>query len=124
MNKYHFLNIITAVNVLVALGFAIAGVVNPSLIVPAHDAKDPAAEVFAMYTLARALPMVLLTLMAIFRKNGKQHIVTLALLAGLIQLMDGCIGIYLKEPTKTIGPFVLAAATFIAVYLVVIKLKN
>ena len=48
MRKYHFLNIITAVNVLMALGFAIAGVINPSLIVPAHDAKDPAAEVCAM----------------------------------------------------------------------------
>jgi hypothetical protein len=118
MSKNQFLNIVTAVNVLIALGFAIAGVINPSLVVPTHNAKDLGAEVFALYALARTLPIVLLTLMAISQKNGKQHIVTLALLAGLIQTLDGCIGIYLKEFTKTLGPFILAAATFVAVFLV------
>jgi hypothetical protein len=118
MSKYQFLNIVTALNVLVALGFVIAGVVNPGLIVPSLNGKDPAAEVFALYTAARAIPIALLTLIAVFQKNGKQRVLTLAIIAGCIQTMDGGIGIYLKEFTKTIGPFILATVTFFAVFLV------
>jgi hypothetical protein len=118
MSKYQFLNIVTAVNVLVALGFAIAGVLNPALIVPSHNGNDPAAEVFALYAVARAIPIALLTIIAVFQKNGQQQVVTLAILAGFIQTIDGCIGIYLKEPSKTIGPFILAALAFFAVFMV------
>jgi hypothetical protein len=117
MNRCNLLKVITAVNVLVASGFAIAGVVNCALIVPSHNASDPAAAVFALYAAARAIPLAILTITTILMRRNEQ-IWILAIVAGCIQFADGCIGMYLHDPSKFIGPFILAAAEFLAVYMV------
>jgi hypothetical protein len=39
------------------------------------------------------------------------------LLAGGVQLLDGFIGLYQHDISKTMGPFILAIATFTGVYL-------
>lgn len=106
-----FLKMITALSVLVAAGFAIAGLVNPAFIAPDVNTTD----VFALYAAARAIPLAILTIIVIFRNDGKQ-LEILAIVAAVIQLMDGCIGIYMHEPSKYIGPFILAIAGFFAVY--------
>ena len=48
---------ITAINVLVASGFAIAGLVAPQAILPAGAAPSEASFVFALYAAARSLPL-------------------------------------------------------------------
>jgi hypothetical protein len=48
---------ITAINVLVASGFAIAGLVAPQAILPPGAAPGEASFVFALYAAARTLPL-------------------------------------------------------------------
>lgn len=117
MNRCNILKIITALNVLVASGFAIAGVVNCALIVPSYNASDPAAAIFALYAAARAIPFAILTITTILMRKSEQ-IWILAIVAGCIQFADGCIGMYLHAPSKSIGPFILAVAEFLALYMV------
>jgi hypothetical protein len=117
MNSRNFLKIVTALNVLVAAGFSVVGVTKPALIVASGDVNDPAAGVFALFAAARAIPMAILTMIAIFKQRDEQ-ISILAILAGCIQLADGCIGFHLHDLSKSAGPFTLAALQFLAVYLV------
>jgi hypothetical protein len=117
MNRRNFLKIVTALNVLVAAGFSIVGVAKPALIVASGHVNDPAAGVFALFAAARAVPLAILTMTAIFKRRDEQ-IGILAILAGCIQLADGCIGLHLHDLSKSAGPFTLATLQFLAVYLV------
>ena len=106
---------ITALNVLVASGFALAGLIHPQAILPPGDAPTPAAAIFAMYAAARTIPLAVFVLVAIFR-NWRRTLVVLGALAGTIQSLDFLIGLAQHDAGKTIGPLVLAALQFAAVY--------
>lgn len=106
---------VTVINVLTAAGFAIAGLCKPTFIVASYTASDNAANVFALYAAARAVPLAVITLFML-PGSRKEQLLVLGLLAGCIQLVDGCIGLYLHDLSKIIGPFVLAGIQFAAWY--------
>jgi hypothetical protein len=118
MKALTFLKIFTVLNVLVSTGFAVAGIVSPFLLLPANATTDNAVTVFALYACARAVPIVTLTIMSVFNKHWNAFI-TLAVLAGGIQFLDGFIGIYEHDLSKTAGPFIIATIQFAAIYLAV-----
>jgi hypothetical protein len=91
-----FVSIVTAIDVLVATGFSVAGVVT---------ARD-GAQVFAMYAAARAIPLAAFALAAIYKRSASALLI-LGLLAGVIQLADAAVGLVQHDAGKTIGPFVL-----------------
>ncbi len=52
-------SIVTGVNVLVASGFSLAGLVSPQSILPSADAPSDASLIFALYAAARTIPRAL-----------------------------------------------------------------
>ena len=115
MKALTFLKIITGLNVLVSTGFALAGVVSPSLLLPANVTTDKAITIFALYAGARAVPIATVTIMSIFNKHWSAFI-TLAVLAGMMQVLDAFIGIYEHDLSKTAGPISIATIQFAAIY--------
>lgn len=118
MKALTFLKVITILNVLVATGFSITGILSPYLILPANVTTDKAITIFALYAGARTIPIVVLTIMSVFNKH-RNTFITLAVLAGAIQFLDGCIGIYQHDLSKIAGPFIIATIQFVAIYLAV-----
>jgi hypothetical protein len=108
-------SVVLALNVLVASGFSIAGLVKPELIAPVGATPDAAATIFAMYAAARTLPLAVVALIAIYRRSIPA-LLLLGVLAGVIQASDGLIGLSQHDLGKSIGPFVIAAVQFFAVY--------
>ena len=53
-------SLVTAVNVLVASGFSIVGLVSPKSILPAGYSPTEASFIFAMYAAARSIPLALM----------------------------------------------------------------
>jgi ABC-type polysaccharide/polyol phosphate export permease len=49
--------------------------------------------------------------------SDKKPLLLLAVLAAIIQFSDGFIGVYERDLSKVIGPFVLAALTFIGIFM-------
>jgi hypothetical protein len=109
-------SLVTAINVLVAGGFSIAALVSPKSILPAGYAPTEASFIFAMYAAARSIPLALMALIAIY-KQSEAALLTLATLAGFIQLLDAGVGLLQHDLGKAIGPLVIAAVQFFAVYL-------
>jgi hypothetical protein len=109
-------SLVTAINVLVASGFSIAGLVSPKSILPTGYAPTEASFIFAMYAAARSIPLALMVLIAIYRQS-QSALLVLGTLAGLIQLLDAGVGLLQHDPGKVIGPLVIAAFQFFAVYL-------
>jgi len=99
---------ITGINVLVASGFAIAGLVAPQAILPAGAAPGDASFLFALYAAARSLPLAAFALWAIARRNV-QALIVLGALAGVVQLLDAGVGLVQHDLGKMIGPLVIAA---------------
>jgi hypothetical protein len=99
---------ITAINVLVASGFSIAGLVAPHAILPSGAAPGEASFVFALYAAARSLPLAAVALWAVAGRNVEALIV-LGALAGVVQLLDAGVGLVQHDLGKTIGPLVIAA---------------
>lgn len=106
--------LLTAVNVLLSTGYCIAGVIAPQTILPAGVVSNEAAFIFALYAAARTIPLAALVLYAIITQK-RAAIIILAVLAGLIQFLDGFIGIYEQDLQKSAGPFALALAQFISI---------
>ncbi|QAY94743.1 hypothetical protein CWB41_02445 [Methylovirgula ligni] len=106
---------VTALDVLVASGFALAGLLRPQAILPAGFAPTPAASVFAMYAAARTLPLAAFVLIAIF-KNWRATLIVLGTLAGIIQFLDFFVGLAQHDAGKSIGPLVLALLQAAAVF--------
>jgi hypothetical protein len=106
---------ITALNVLVASGFALAGLFHPQAILPPGTTPTPASGIFAMYTAARTLPLAVFVLIAIF-KDWRATLVVLGTLAGIIQFLDFFVGLAQHDAGKSIGPLVLALLQGAAVY--------
>ena len=109
-------SLVTAINVLVAGGFSIAGLVSPKSILPAGYAPTEASFIFAMYAAARSIPLALMALIAIY-KQSEAALLILGTLAGFIQLLDAGVGLLQHDPGKVIGPLVIAALQIFAVYL-------
>ncbi len=106
---------ITALDVLVASGFALAGLFHPQAVLPAGEAPTPGSAIFAMYAAARTLPLAIFVLIAIF-KNWRQTLIVLGILAGTIQFLDFFVGVAQHDAGKALGPLVLAILQFAAVY--------
>jgi hypothetical protein len=98
---------LTALNVLVASGFSIAGLIKPELVLPAGTTPTEASAVFAMYAADRTLPLALITLVAIYKRSASALLI-LGLLAGIIQLLDAVVGLVQHDIGKTVGPLFLA----------------
>jgi hypothetical protein len=109
-------SLVTAINVLVAGGFSIAGLVSPTSILPAGYGPTEASFIFAMYAAARTIPLALMALIAIY-KHWESALLILGTLAGFIQLLDAGVGLLQHDPGKVIGPLVIAAFQFFAMYL-------
>jgi hypothetical protein len=105
---------ITALDVLVASGFALVGLFHPQAVLPAGDIPTPGSGIFAMYAAARTLPLAIFVLIAIFR-NWRHTLVVLGILAGIIQFLDFFVGLAQHDAGKTIGPLVLAVLQFAAI---------
>ena len=118
MKALTFLKIITVFNVLVSIGFSVAGMLSPFLVLPAKVTTDKAITVFALYAGARTIPIVALTILSVFRKHWNAFII-LAALAGVMQFLDGFVGIYEQDLSKAAGPFIVATIQFVAIYLAV-----
>ena len=108
-------SIVTGVNVLVASGFSLAGLVSPQSILPGADAPSDASLIFALYAAARTIPRALFVFLAIYRQSAKALLV-LGALAGVVQLLDAGVGVFQGDVSKTIGPLVIAALQFVAVF--------
>jgi hypothetical protein len=106
-------SVVTAINVLVASGFSIAGLVHPQSVLPAADAASDASLIFALYAAARTIPLALFALWAIVRR-ATSALMVLGALAGVVQLLDAGIGVIQHDAGKTIGPLALAALQFVA----------
>ena len=93
---------VTCVNALVSAGFSIATQVDHAT-----------AGIAAMYGIARSVP---LALAALFFSHRRSYVglAVLAPLMVLIQACDAVVGAISHDPTKVVGPAVLAIATFIA----------
>jgi hypothetical protein len=98
---------ITALNVLVASGFSVAGLIKPELVLPTGATPTDASAIFAMYAAARTIPLALTTLAAIYKRSAPALFV-LGLLAGIIQFADAAVGLLQHDVGKTVGPFFLA----------------
>jgi hypothetical protein len=98
---------LTALNVVVASAFSIAGLIKPELVLPTDATPTDASAIFAMYAAARTIPLAVITMVAIY-KGSASALFVLGLLAGVIQFVDGTVGLVQHDVGKTIGPLVLA----------------
>ena len=104
-------SLVTAINVLVAAGFSIAGLIYPQAMLPTGDVPTEASSIFAMYAAARAIPLALITLAAIWRR-ATSALLILGTLAGVIQLLDAGIGVFEHDTGKFAGPLLIAIVQF------------
>src|SRR5260370_33140247 len=77
---------VTAINVLVASGFAIAAIIRPQLVVPAGSVLTEASLILALYAAAHTIPLALFALAAIY-KRATSALLILGMLAGARQLL-------------------------------------
>jgi len=105
---------LTALNVVVASGFSIAGLIKPELVLPAGATPTDASAIFAMYAAARTIPLTLITMAAIYAGYASALFV-LGLLAGIIQFADAAVGLLQHDVGKTVGPLFLAILQVYAV---------
>jgi hypothetical protein len=66
----HIASLVTAMNVLAAAGFSIAGLVSPESILPVSYVPAAASFIFAMYAAAPTIPLAFITLIAIYKNLG------------------------------------------------------
>jgi hypothetical protein len=109
-------SLITAINVLTAVGFSVAGLINPASMLPAGEVSTDASFIFALYAAARTIPLAATTLVAIY-KRSELALQVLGTLAGTVQVLDAGVGLYQHDLGKSIGPLVIAVLQFLALYL-------
>jgi hypothetical protein len=108
-------SLVTAINVLVATGFSIVGIIRPQYLVPVESVPTQASLLLAMYAAAPRIPLALLVLGAIY-KQAAPALLILGALAGAMQLLDAGIGLFEHDLGKCAGPLVIAVLQFLAVY--------
>jgi hypothetical protein len=109
-------SVVTAVDVLVATGFSIVGIIRPQYLVPAESVPTQASLILALYAAARTIPLALFALGAVY-KQAASALLLLGALAGAMQLLDAGIGLYEHDPGKCAGPLFIAVLQFVVVYL-------
>jgi hypothetical protein len=109
-------SVVTAINVLVASGFSIAGIIRPQYLVPTGSVPTQASLILAMYAAARTIPLALFVLAAIY-KQAANALLILGALAGTMQLLDAGIGLFEHDLGKSAGPLLIAVLQFFVVYL-------
>ena len=109
-------SVVTAINVLVASGFSIVGIIRPQYLLPAGSVPTQASLILALYAAARTIPLALFALWAIY-KQAVPALVLLGALAGAMQLLDAGIGLFEHDPGKCTGPLFIAVLQFFVVYL-------
>jgi hypothetical protein len=109
-------SVVTAINVLVASGFSIVGIIRPQYLLPAGWVPTQALLILALYAAARTIPLALFALWAIF-KQSTPALLILGALAGAMQLLDAGIGLFEHDLGKCAGPLVIAILQFFVVYL-------
>ena len=109
-------SLVTAINVLVASGFSIVGIIRPQYLVPAGSVPTQASLILALYAAARTIPLALFALGAIY-KQATHALLILGALAGAVQLLDAGIGLFEHDLGKCAGPLFIAVFQFFAVYL-------
>jgi hypothetical protein len=108
-------SLVTAINVLVATGFSIVGIIRPQYLVPVESVPTQASLILALYAAARTIPLALFALAAIY-KRAAPALLILGALAGAIQLLDAGIGLYEHDLGKCAGPLVIAVLQLLVVY--------
>jgi hypothetical protein len=116
INAMRLASVVTAINVLVASGFSIVGVIHPQYLVPAEAVPTQASLILAMYAAARSIPLALFALGAIY-KQAAPALVLLGALSGAMQLLDAGIGLFEHDLGKCAGPLFIAVLQFFVVYL-------
>jgi len=107
-------SLVTAINVLVASGFAIAGIIRPQYLLPAGAVPTLASSIFALYAAARTIPLALFALAAIY-KRATSALLILGGLAGAMQLLDAGIGLFDRDLGKCAGPLFIAVLQLLVV---------
>src|ERR1700678_4848455 len=85
--------VVTSIDVVVASGFSIVGIIRPQYLVPAGSVATQASLILAMYAAARTIPLALFALGAIY-KQATHELLILGALAGAMQLLDAGIGLF------------------------------
>jgi hypothetical protein len=116
MKAIRLASLVTAINVLVASGFSIVGIIRPQYLVPAGYVPTQASLILAMYAAARTIPLALFAFGAIY-KQAVHALVILGALAGTMQLLDAGIGLFEHDLGKCAGPLFIAVLQFLVVYL-------
>jgi hypothetical protein len=80
-------SLVTAINVLVASGFSIVGIIRPQYLLPAGSVPTQASLILALYAAARTIPLALFALWAIY-KQSTPALLILGALAGAMRLLD------------------------------------
>jgi hypothetical protein len=116
MKALNYLRVITVANLIISAGFSLAGIFNPSVLLPAGTPVNSGTLVFALFAAARSVPLAIVALFAITMRD-KKPLLILAVVGGMIQFADGFIGLYLHDVSKVIGPFALSVLTFAAIFM-------
>ena len=116
INAMRLASVFTAIDVLVASGFSIVGIIRPQYLVPVESVPTEASLLLAMYAAARTIPLALFVLAAIY-KRAAPALLILGALTGTMQLLDAGIGLYEHDLGKCAGPLFIAVLQFFVVYL-------
>ena len=98
---------VTMLNVLISLGFSVAGLVRPEAILPAGMVVTGAATTFALYACVRSSVLAGLVITTVMTRDVS-GLRLLGRFATLVQFLDAGVGVYQQDPSKIIGPLVLA----------------
>ena len=102
---------VTTLNVLVAAGFALAGLIRPQLVAPGEPTE--ASRIFALYAAARTIPLAAIAIAAMIG-GPLIGVIWIGTLAGVVQLVDGYVGMQQKDAGKTWGPVAVGVLQFLA----------
>jgi hypothetical protein len=81
---FRLASVVTAINVLVASGFSIVGIIRPQYLVPVNSVPTQTSLILAMYAAARTIPLALFALGAVY-KHATSALLILGALAGTVQ---------------------------------------
>ena len=109
-------SVVTAINVLVASGFSIVGIIRPQYLLPAGSVPTQASLILALYAAVRTIPLASFALWAIY-KQSTPALLILGALAGAMQLLDAGIGLFEHDIGKCAGPLFIAILQFFVAYL-------
>jgi hypothetical protein len=92
----------TLLNSIISAGFSIAAVVQQK------------GNILSLYAASRSISLLLVILGAVFFRS-KTALAAMAITMAIVQSFDAVIGMIAHDTSKTIGPLILALATFASV---------